>query len=353
MKKLNYNWKLKGAKFTGKSGKVFSCFSGGGGSSMGYKLAGFDVIGCNEVDERLMMIYLKNNWCEYAYHEPIQQLLRRDVLPAELFQLDILDGSPPCSSFTYSGNREKDWGKEKSYKEGRVNQVLDMLFFDFIKLAERLQPKVVVAENVKALVEGAAKKYVVKIRERFEKAGYVVQQFVFNASKMGVPQSRERVFFIALRKDLVDPFVKQVDMFTAVPDISFRFNDAPIPYSQIRTPYGRELTTHQRVLWNKRRDGDAGFSDVNYREHGNKNDFNSKFLYLDKVLPTITAEGSYVDCDRPQKISDVSIVLASSFPVDFDFMSKSVQQVCGISVPPLMMAKIAKEIYKQWLSKIN
>lgn len=47
--KLNYNWNLKDAIFTKDKGKVFSCFSCGGGSTMGYKLAGFDVIGCNEI----------------------------------------------------------------------------------------------------------------------------------------------------------------------------------------------------------------------------------------------------------------------------------------------------------------
>jgi DNA (cytosine-5)-methyltransferase 1 len=48
--------------------------------------------------------------------------------------LDILDGSPPCSSFSMAGNREKDWGKEKKFREGQAEQVLDNLFFDFIDL---------------------------------------------------------------------------------------------------------------------------------------------------------------------------------------------------------------------------
>ena len=70
------------------------------------------------------------------------------------------------------GNREKDWGKEKVFREGQAEQVLDTLFFDFIDLAKELQPKVVVAENVKGLILGEAKKYVRKIYEEFDKAGY-------------------------------------------------------------------------------------------------------------------------------------------------------------------------------------
>lgn len=52
--KFPYNWRLSEAKFTKDKGKVFSCFACGGGSTMGYKLAGFDVIGCNEIDARLI-----------------------------------------------------------------------------------------------------------------------------------------------------------------------------------------------------------------------------------------------------------------------------------------------------------
>ena len=61
MHKFDYRWTLADANFTKDKGTVFSCFACGGGSSMGYKLAGFDVIGCNEIDKRMMDIYIKNH----------------------------------------------------------------------------------------------------------------------------------------------------------------------------------------------------------------------------------------------------------------------------------------------------
>lgn len=56
-----YNWTLKDANFTKDKGKVFSCFACGGGSTMGYKLAGFDVIGCNEIDPKMNECYVRNS----------------------------------------------------------------------------------------------------------------------------------------------------------------------------------------------------------------------------------------------------------------------------------------------------
>lgn len=149
-----YRWTLNDAMFTKDKGKVFSCFACGGGSTMGYKLAGFDVIGCNEIDPRMNKVYVANHHPRYNFLEPIQTFKIRQDLPDELYHLDILDGSPPCSSFSMAGSRDKDWGKEKKFREGQALQVLDTLFFDFIDLAKKLQPKVVVAENVKGLLLG-------------------------------------------------------------------------------------------------------------------------------------------------------------------------------------------------------
>ena len=122
-----YKWTLKDAVFTKDKGKVFSCFACGGGSTMGYKLAGFDVLGCNEIDPKMIEAYKANHNPKYAYLEPIQTFKLRTDLPDELYNLDILDGSPPCSSFSMAGNREKDWGKDKVFREGQAEQIVSVL----------------------------------------------------------------------------------------------------------------------------------------------------------------------------------------------------------------------------------
>lgn len=197
-------WNLTDLKDVKPNGmKVFSCFHCGGGSTMGYKLAGYEVLGGVEIDPEMSKIYVKNHNPKYEYLMGVQDFknIANDKLPQELFDLDILDGSPPCSSFSMAGSREKKWGKKKKFREGQAEQVLDDLFFDFIDVAEKLKPKVVVAENVKGLIQGNARGYVKQIFKRFREVGYSCQLFLLNAAAMGVPQKRERTFFLANRID--------------------------------------------------------------------------------------------------------------------------------------------------------
>lgn len=84
--RFNYNWTLKDAIFTKDKGKVFSCFACGGGSTMGYKLAGFDVIGCNEIDIRVMNLYESNHHPRYKFLEPIQTFKERTAFSRSSLQ---------------------------------------------------------------------------------------------------------------------------------------------------------------------------------------------------------------------------------------------------------------------------
>lgn len=119
---------------------------------MGYKLAGYTVEGFCEIDKQMADCYQANMKVNHPYLMPIQEfnkLLKKDGVPGWLNGIDVLDGSPPCSSFSMAGNREKDWGKEKKFREGQAIQVLDDLFFHFIETAQLIQPKIIIAENVR------------------------------------------------------------------------------------------------------------------------------------------------------------------------------------------------------------
>ena len=348
--KFNYNWTLKDAVFTKDKGKVFSCFACGGGSTMGYKLAGFDVLGCNEIDTKMIEAYKTNHNPKYAYLEPIQTFKLRKDLPKELYELDILDGSPPCSSFSMAGNREKDWGKDKVFREGQAMQVLDTLFFDFIDLAKELQPKVVVAENVKGLLMGAAKSYVIAIYKAFDEAGYTCQHFLLDASKMGVPQRRERVFFIAMRKDLSPKFMEVKDMFTMLPKLEMNFNEAKIPFKDFMFFNENEINEKMTpCLLNE-------YDNIKEGEQSKKY-FQFSKIDRNKIASTITTSQSKSGACQVHPyikrfFNNNELCLIGSYPLDYNFLNLKYSYLIGMSVPPVMTAQIASNIYEQWLSKI-
>jgi DNA (cytosine-5)-methyltransferase 1 len=352
--KFPYRWTLKDTVFTKDKGTVFSCFSCGGGSSFGYKLAGFDVIGCNEIDHRMMYAYCQNHDPKFPYLEPIQDFKLRNDLPDELYDLDILDGSPPCSAFSISGDREDAWGVERKFREGQAKQVLDTLFFDFIDLAKKLQPKVVIAENVKGMLVGEAINYVVKVYDEFEKAGYYCQHWLLDGQNMGIPQHRERVFFVCLRKDIAAPFLYQANIFEQKPMLNLDFKESIIPFSEVADYSGREFSSKViYTLWKNRQYGDSDQSFANMRLYGKCNNFNQKYVYEENVCPTLAAkESCLIHYNQPRYLGASEVCCVSSFPQDYNFAGQSPHYVCGMSVPPIMIAQVASRVHEQWLSKI-
>lgn len=354
--KFPYKWTLKDAVFTKDKGKVFSCFACGGGSTMGYKLAGFDVIGCNEIDPKMIQAYKVNHNPKYAYLEDIRTFKTRTDLPDELYHLDILDGSPPCSSFSMAGNREDDWGKEKQFREGQSEQVLDTLFFDFIDMAKRLQPKVVIAENVKGLMMGEAWKYMREIYKQFDEAGYYCQHWLLDASKMGVPQRRERVFFICLRKDLAEPFLYQADIFNKLPLLKMEFNEPDILFGDVRSEHGENYEhTNRGGLMQYRLKSDHSMNDINLRVHNKNSGFNAMIWHDEEIASTITAGETNWRYFDGMACSDYDYQICGTFPIDYNFKSdakNAAKYLIGMSVPPVMTAQVASQVYEQWLSKL-
>jgi DNA (cytosine-5)-methyltransferase 1 len=328
----NYRWNLTDLDKVEKNNlKVFSTFACGGGSTMGYKLAGFDVIGANDIDPEMAWHYKENHKPKYYYLEDIRKFRQRDDLPKELYELDILDGSPPCSSFSMAGSREKDWGKKKVFREGQSSQTLDDLFFDFIELARKLQPKVVIAENVKGLIQGNAKGYVKKIINLFNVSGYDVQLFLLNAATMGVPQKRERVFFICPRKDLNKPKLK------------IGFNQKPIPLINALDGLdktGRALPPSLLAEWRR------------IKSNKPRRYFSCSIADRNEPCQTLTSkvtsgEGSVMHFESPRKFSESEIKAIGSYPQDYIFKSDA-GYLIGMSVPPLMTYGLANQIYQQW-----
>lgn len=350
--KFPYKWTLNNANFTKDKGRVFSCFACGGGSTMGYKLAGFDVIGCNEIDPRMNNVYVANHHPKYNFLCDIREMTKAEDLPEELYNLDILDGSPPCSSFSMAGVRENGWGKEKNFREGQTKQVLDTLFFDFIELAKKLQPKIVIAENVKGILLGSATKYIKKIYSDFEDSGYKICHALLDSSKMGVPQIRQRVFFIAIRNDLFQYIPKIENLFDSEPLINLDFDEEPIILSEFTDYKGRPTLGEYLKLWKEHKSGEHSLSAACSRIKGKDSYFCEAIVYQNEVCCTLTSQGKIHHHDKPVHLSEQEIRCVSTFPQDYDFGAEKPAYICGMSVPPVMMAQVASRVYEQWLNKI-
>lgn len=182
---------------------AISTFSGCGGSSLGYKMAGFKVLWANEFIPAAQEVYRLNHPGTILDTRDIRQVQPQDILDAigmKPGDLDLLDGSPPCASFSTAGKREAGWGKVKAYSD--TKQRTDDLFFEYARLVRGIQPKVFVAENVSGLVKGTAKGYFKLILKELQECGYNVKAKVLDAQWLGVPQMRQRLIFIGVRNDL-------------------------------------------------------------------------------------------------------------------------------------------------------
>lgn len=293
-------------------------------------------------------VYVLNHHPKYTFEMDIREFNRLPDghIPKELFELGILDGSPPCTTFSMAGDREKTWGKEKKFAEGQKEQVLDTLFFDFIETAKRLRPKVIVAENVSGLLNGNARRYAESILYEFIRAGYDTQVFHLNSATMGVPQNRKRVFFIGRRKDL------------RLPRLKIAVNEPPIPFGKVREKHGQEFANDQSLykqLLRYKRRTDKDFSDIWERYGKIGTGFCNSILHDEDVAPTITASGTLVRYCDDTLVSAGDMRNCSTFPQDYEIPDQTrtkAQFVYGMSVPPVMMAHIAAAIYEQWLAKI-
>jgi DNA (cytosine-5)-methyltransferase 1 len=325
-----------------------STFSGCGGSSTGYRMAGFRVLWASEFIDAARESYEANK-APYTILDgrDIREVEASDILNATgmgVGELDLFDGSPPCSSFSTAGKREKLWGETKKYSDKA--QRTDDLFFEFARLLGGVKPKTFVAENVSGLVKGSAKGYFLEILARLKAEGYVVSARLLDAQWLGVPQTRQRLIFVGVRQDLAErygvapahpsPLPYRYSVREALPWIASTFEKAPpVEPEADMTPYavGAE--------WDKLKQGEQ--SDRYFQLVRSS---------LDAPVNTITAAGgnpSTASVSHPlekRKFSIAELRRLCGFPDDFILAGSFGQQWerLGRSVPPVMMQHIAASV---------
>ena len=336
IKSTDWKWTMADDYPKEKNGlKVFSCFACGGGSTMGYKLAGCDVIGCCEIDPKMNEVYIKNHHPKHNFLMDIRDFnkIPNEELPEELFSLDILDGSPPCTTFSMAGEREDSWGKKKKFREGQAEQTLDDLSFVFIETVAKLKPKCVIMENVEGLIKGEAWSYVQKIYKHFNEIGYQVRHWLLKGQHMGVPQTRHRVFFIAVRNDIKFDF----------DNLDMSFNYEPIRFGDVKEGVGSAPSEKVKKLLNSSIPSDKRLADIIIRQGGKESRFNEKIVFDDAVSQTLTSHGFYRGTDKC-KFSSEDYINVSTFPSDYDYEGANICYITCMSVPPIMIKRIVTRL---------
>lgn len=328
---------------------VISTFAGGGGSTTGYHMAGYDELLAVEWDdhacETLRLNYPNLQiWQGDIANLSVHEVLERTNLKAG--QLDLLDGSPPCQGFSISGKRI-------------LNDPRNQLFREFTRLLTGLQPRVFVMENVSGLVKGKMKTIFLEILAELKNCGYQITVSVVNASYLGVPQNRERVIFIGVRNDLdikpssLKPQTKQTTAKQALEDLL----NAPDDLNVIKK-------IEWLNVWTRVKAGN-NFATV----HPNGSLFSAVKLHPDRPSPTVTKTvrsvgatlgGGLYHWAYPRLLSISELCRISSFPDTYKFPGnvrtdkKAHVQAwarIGNAVPPLMARAIGLHIRETILKK--
>lgn len=176
--------------------KFISTFCGTGGSSLGYHWAGFEEVLAIDFDPHAVQCFRLNFPDVPVWHRSVIDVTAKEILDftgLKCGELDLFDGSPPCQGFSTAGKRV-------------VSDPRNDLFNHYARLVNDLQPKVFVMENVSGMVKGSMKGKFIEIMNVLKTMNYTVKCKLMNAVYYGVPQSRERVIFVGVRKDLMkDP----------------------------------------------------------------------------------------------------------------------------------------------------
>lgn len=359
-----------------------STFSGCGGSSMGFRLAGWRVPVAVEFIPEAARTYRENSSAvviEKDVRAVSGEELRAAAGLADGEELDCLEGSPPCSSFSAAGSREKGWGKTKRYSDGE--QRTDDLFFEYVRLVEELRPRAFVAENVPGLIAGAAVgEYAHRITAEMGDRGYRVWAGVLNAAAFGVPQDRRRLIFIGYRRDLqirqdlplhpgppsASAPVPPYSLREALADVTAQDDPTDVAESTMEGyAVGRswhriieEREHGRRVLEERRHTTEEERAALEERAEDAKLYFMMTVPELDEPCPTITATGaqrgaaSVTHPTECRKLTPAELKSICGFPADFR-LTGSREARCermGRAVPPPFMAGVARKVADDLLS---
>lgn len=338
--------------------KRYTCldlFCGAGGLSLGFKLAGFDIVGGVEWDAAAMETHKTNFDSNFEFCGDIKDISDEEI-ESNLSNVDVIIGGPPCQGFSSANRHDKEEDDPRN-----------KLFFEYIRFIRIIKPKVFVIENVKEILTKNNGYALDRINTITTELGYKVSVKVLLASDYGVPQNRRRAVFVGIREDINESFnfdkikkvSKVVTVYDAIGDICYPekdihndfldyakdseklYNHEPtFPKEQViermkHVPQGGNWKDVPAELWDTQRD----------------NRHSSAYRRLNFDEPSITIDTGHMNYFHPieHRVPTVrESARLQSFPDSFVFCGNKGQQFrqVGNAVPPLMSRAIATEIMR-------
>ena len=322
---------------------VISTFSGPGGSSLGYERAGCDVraaLDCapdkfsNYIPETYRLNHPETAFVEQDARETTADELL-EAAGVERGELDIIDGSPPCSPFS-GANTQTSWGDHES----------GTLFDRYTYFIEEIQPRAFIAENVPDLAQGKTKGYYKRLCQNLRGAGYNLQVQNIDAAYLGAAHHRRRLMFIGVREDIgTPPTIKPTKRPTTVREAweGLKLNDSQVRRARSALE-NSELSEEYKSLapgqvLSDAKGVDYGFTQYRWR--------------MDRPAPTITANSSHhLHPQEDRLITIKELKRGIGIPDGYQVPGKRnpAWEICCRCLPPILLETIANELQDTVLS---
>lgn len=347
--------------------KVIDLFAGVGGMSLGFEMAGFDVVLANEYDKDIADAYKKNHKTTEMINEDITKLDLQLVFAPYVGKIDVIIGGPPCQGFSQKGQRKT------------IHDERNFLFKYYVKVVDLIRPKYFVMENVPNLLTAEKGYFRKEIEDLFSNMGYVLDAGVLNAVDYGVPQNRRRAVIIGKKTKnkkvelLPKPIGKKVTIWEAISDLAYLNSgegDEIQDYKlEEKSEYQKWMRMDSRKLMNHKATNHSKLAlerlalvppeqgkECLPEEHLTKSIYSGTWCRMQKddVSVTITtrfdtpSSGRFTHPYLNRAITVREAARIQSFPDTFEFAGPKVSQMkqVGNAVPPILANMIANSILK-------
>ena len=341
--------------------KIIDLFSGVGGLSQGFEWNGFEPVVAIDFWDDAIKTYNHNRKDKVGISMDVTQF-NDELLPNILkeHKIDGIIGGPPCQGFSTARL------SNATEKIGKINESRNHLYLEFFRTVNIVRPKFFLIENVRGLVSANKGAFVKDIIKRFGGIGYNVSYKILNASDYGVPQNRQRVFFVGLLEgefEFPEKFEYKVSTKEAIMDL-IQSNEEDVQkystpskneYQKLMRNGKKTIKNHEVTIHNEQTTNvismvpNGGNIKSLPPEYWNIRKYNKAFQRMNSELPSNTIDTghrNYFHYEANRIPTARESARIQSFLDSFEFLGTKGSQYkqIGNAVPPLLANVLAKKI---------